>query len=203
MAGRLGAEATVAADLLLACALEDLRGWTGPVALAPAEDEDARWLETAGHGGHDCVLQRGATLGERINHVDAALRARGRSRLLFIGADCPALDRAYLERAVAALEHADAVLGPAADGGVVLMGARRPWPPIGDLAWSTPALLNGLRGRLRGRGWTVESLGTLPDVDSADDLLAAGALLADDARPARRALLAWLQTRSASPAEAP
>jgi glycosyltransferase A (GT-A) superfamily protein (DUF2064 family) len=192
MAARLGRDASEAASRLLACALEDARDWPGPVVLAPADETDAAWLAINGLGACDIVLQHGQTLGERINAVDAVLRSRGLERLIYIGTDCPSLDTSYLSDAAAALDRADAVLGPATDGGVVLMGARHAWPPIGDLAWSTPALLDGLLTRLNDHRWRVVSLATLADVDSVEDLTAVGARLSNDARPARRALVDWL-----------
>ena len=138
------------------------------------------------------MIQSNGSLGQRINDVDARLRSRGIARILFIGADCPALDLGYLLRADAALDTADAVLGPAQDGGVVLMGARLPWPPIGDLAWSTPRLGADLAGRLAQRNFRVAMLDTLADVDCVEDVAAAAAALIDDTRPARRDLRDWL-----------
>jgi len=196
LASEIGAAATAAAEYLLACALEDATTWRGPVVLAPATDADADWL--ARHAGldHDLVIQHGGSLGERINHVDRALRARGHDRLIFIGADCPLLDASYLNNAAAALARADAVLGPAADGGVVLMAARRPWPAIGTLSWSTPALCAELSERLTDDGWSITTLATLADVDTSSDLTAVASQLTEDTRPARRNLSAWLAARS-------
>ena len=203
LAARIGdANAAAAAFRLLACALEDASNWPGPVVLAPAEATDAAWLADSGLGPHAVVVQQGRTLGERINHVDAVLRSRGLERLIYIGADCPTLDGNYLERAAAALDRADAVLGPASDGGVVLMAARRAWPPIGDLAWSTLALREDLLERLAGDLWSVDCLDPLADVDSVEDLMTAGAELAADARPARRAFVEWLQSLDPLHAEA-
>ena len=47
-----------------------------------------------------------------------------------IGSDCPGLSPAVLERALAALDRADLVLGPATDGGYWLIGMRRPAPML-------------------------------------------------------------------------
>jgi len=194
LAARLGADAEVGASHLLACALEDTADWPGPVVLAPASAADAQWLATQHLSSHEIMVQSSGSLGQRINDIDIRLRTRGIERVLFIGADCPALDVEYLLRAEAALDAADAVLGPARDGGVVLMGSRRPWPPIGDLAWSTPRLRADLLGRLAERDFSVTLLDTLADVDCLEDIAAAAADLIDDSRPARRVLLGWLQS---------
>ncbi|MGZ8351441.1 MAG: TIGR04282 family arsenosugar biosynthesis glycosyltransferase, partial [Allosphingosinicella sp.] len=44
---------------------------------------------------------------------------------LFIGTDCPALDRHRLRAAAAALREHDAVIHPTEDGGYALLGLRR------------------------------------------------------------------------------
>jgi glycosyltransferase A (GT-A) superfamily protein (DUF2064 family) len=195
LAAQIGEAATTAASHLLACTLEDASAWPGHVVLAPAAAADADWLSQQVHLDYEVVLQRGESLGARINHVDRALRGRGLERLIFVGADCPTLDGRYLRAADRALADADAVLGPAVDGGVVLMGARRPWPDIDTLAWSTPALRGDLVARLRDERWSIATLHTLADVDESADLATLAAALADDPRPARRDLAAWLGAR--------
>lgn len=194
LAADLGAEAAVAAAHLLDCVLEDARAWSGQVVLAAATKADAEWLTRIESPAHEVVVQQGGSLGERLNHVDALLRSRGLERLIYIGADCPTMNENYLARADAAFDHADAILGPAIDGGVVLMGARRPWPALGDLAWSTPSLCEDLSERLAWNRWTVARLGALADVDSVADLDALRDALREDARPARVALTAWLRS---------
>ena len=195
LATELGDAASAAAEHLLACALEDLASWPGEAVIAPASAEDAEWLRANSNGDRVTVVQRGGSLGARLNYVDAALRSAARERLIFIGADCPAVDPAYLARADSALDNSDAVLGPALDGGVVLMGARRPWPELGDLAWSTPQLRQDLCARLRRQGWSIAALESLADVDTVDDLTTAAPGLVGDDRPARRALVDWLRAR--------
>src|SRR5690606_9783520 len=133
LAARLGdAVAAEAARRLAACAVEDLAAWPGRSWLAPAAPGDLDWLGDAATG-HSIVLQGEGNLGARIERVAATLRRQGLDAQIFIGIDCPELDAAYLARAAAALETHDFVLGPATDGGVVLMGARRAWPPLEPL----------------------------------------------------------------------
>jgi len=50
----------------------------------------------------------------------------------------PGYDVAILARAAAALEGHDAVIGPAEDGGYVLVGPRRDIDVFGGVPWSTP-----------------------------------------------------------------
>jgi rSAM/selenodomain-associated transferase 1 len=75
-------------------------------------------------------------LGLRMAHAIADALRRG-PRVLLIGTDCPWLDPEALRRAADALSTHDAVLGPAEDGGFVLVGARRPIN-FGVARWSTP-----------------------------------------------------------------
>jgi rSAM/selenodomain-associated transferase 1 len=197
LAEKIGDErATEAARQLIECAREDLAAWRGSVCLAPAAPEEAAMLEADAVDA--VVVQRGANLGERINHVNAALIDRGFERQLFIGIDCPAIDARYLERAAAALAECDVVLGPAIDGGVVLMGVRGRWPSLAHLPWSTDALFAALRALCAANGASIALLETLRDVDTLADLLAVGAELAGDTRPARRALARWLERCAAS-----
>jgi glycosyltransferase A (GT-A) superfamily protein (DUF2064 family) len=196
LATRIGRPAaTVAAHHLAACALEDVSAWSGDVCYAPAERRDLKWLTARVGTAASVVLQRGANLGERLNHVDAVLRERGVSREIFIGTDCPEIDAEYLREAAAALRKHDAVLGPAADGGVVLMGARRPWPDLAALPWSTPRLHSALARLCRVHGWSLATLGQRRDIDTPGDLASIGTSLAADARPARRALTRWLRNQ--------
>ena len=195
LARTLGAAASGAAERLFECAVEDMREWSGPVCFAPAARDDYEWLQE--HFGGDAraltVLQGEGNLGERINNVNRALWRQGQRRQILIGIDCPALTTAEIARAGRALESSDAVLGPAVDGGAVLIASRRLWPPLGDLPWSEPHLLEALTRLCRSQRWRVDLTSTLADVDTAEDLRAAGRALANDVRPARRALLAWIE----------
>ena len=78
---------------------------------------------------------------------------------------------AYLTAAFDALEEHDAVLGPAADGGYVLIGLRRPAPELfAGIPWGTDAVLAGTRAALDRLGWTWAELPTLHDLDRPEDL---------------------------------
>ncbi len=198
LAAEIGELATTAATHLWACVLEDLQNWPGPVYFAPAEAGDAAWLARQLGHSHEAVLQAGGNLGERINHVDETLRNRGEQKVLFVGTDCPAMEVDYLLQAAAGLSHHDVVLGPATDGGVVLMGARRAWPALTDLPWSTHRLHGELVRCCARRGLTIANLEPRADIDSVAALLAARRDLAQDLRPARRAFSRWLSQPNAA-----
>jgi glycosyltransferase A (GT-A) superfamily protein (DUF2064 family) len=189
LAEHIGARrATEVAQQLLACVREDFDAWPGAKCVAPsAADErvDAPPADAV-------VLQCDGNLGARIEHVNRALIELGFERQLFIGIDCPSLDVGYLSRAAAALGDHDAVLGPAADGGVVLMGVRGRWPRLTELPWSTSGLLKALQAAFAARGASVAMLPQLRDVDTLDDLVELRTALVGDSRPARCALAHWL-----------
>ena len=109
------------------------------------------------------------SLGQRMQ------RALGRyRRAVLVGCDIPGLGVADVAAAFRALGRADAVFGPAEDGGywLVGLGPRRPARPFAGVRWSTRhALADTLRNFPRQR---VALLRRLRDVDTAADLAALG-----------------------------
>jgi len=91
---------------------------------------------------------------------------------LLIGTDCPALKSVHLREAAAALATGcDAVLGPAADGGYVLVGLARPSLQVFEgIEWGGSSVLRDSRARLATLGWRWHELAELWDVDRPDDL---------------------------------
>ena len=197
IAATLGKDLAAAlAERLMDCAAEDLAAWPFARAVSIAAQEDAQWA--AGLAPDTTVaVQCAGNLGERLADAYRQLTTPGQ-RLLFIGADAPALDRDYLLRCLAALDDADVVLGDATDGGVVVMGTRSGWPPLAELPWSTSLLADSLHAACSASGLKVVRQPALTDIDHASQLDDLRTLLADDPRPARRALLAWLQAQPAA-----
>lgn len=69
-------------------------------------------------------IQRGSDLGARM--LDALNRGLLEARkVILVGSDCPSVDADYIGEAVRQLDTHDVVLGPADDGGFVLIGARK------------------------------------------------------------------------------
>ncbi|MDJ0366456.1 DUF2064 domain-containing protein [Hymenobacter sp. H14-R3] len=151
----------------------------------------------------DSAQQAGATFGERLAGAVRATFALGYEHLLIIGNDCPQLTAACLRRAVAAVQATGAVLGPATDGGVYLLGLSRAlfesaaWLA---LPWQTQHLGAALRRQLRRLGAVVHQLPALADIDDAAGL--ARVLRQPLARPLRRGLhrLRTTRRRGARPA---
>lgn len=120
------------------------------------------------------IPQRGGDLGERLAnaHLDVAAGFAGRP-VFQIGMDTPQLRPALLASAVASLRAADAVLGPAADGGWWGLGLRSPAKaamlravPMSRGDTGTRTLL-----ALRGAGLRVVHLPVMSDVDRLSDAL--------------------------------
>ncbi len=94
------------------------------------------------------------------------------SQAILIGTDCPALTLRDLREAAACLQQGmDAVIGPAEDGGYVLIGLARPAPELFvGIRWGTGSVLDENRARLQRRGWKWRELPERWDVDRPEDL---------------------------------
>lgn len=134
--------------------------WRLVVAVTP---DGARGPWTS---GLPVIAQGRGDLGQRmVRCLNAALTAPGSAAVL-IGADIPAVRRAHIARALALLRTADAVVGPAEDGGFWLLGLRRRLPEdiFAGVPWSTGRTLAESLARLRR---PVALTDCLADVDSA------------------------------------
>lgn len=132
--------------------------------------------------------QRDGDLGRRMNQALKQALA-GNAYAVLIGGDCASLGAMELREAFGQLAAGrEAVLGPAADGGYLLVGLRRPGPALfRNIAWSTPAVLAATRRRLRRTGLVWVELPVGWDVDTPADVrrLRRSGLLSrrDDAEP--------------------
>ncbi len=129
--------------------------------------------------------QGGGDLGARMHR---AFAAHSRCRVALVGCDIPALGVADVAACFRALGSAEAVFGPATDGGywLVGMGVRRPAAPFRGVRWSSEHALGDTVARFAGRG--VAMLRELRDVDTAADLAAFRGLCPLDPPPGRLCL---------------
>lgn len=121
------------------------------------------WLPS----GFDVVPQCGGPLDERLAGAFAAVSGPA----LLIGMDTPQVTPRLL---TADWHGADAVFGPAADGGFWALGLRAPDPALlRGVPMSTPRTGAIQRARLLAAGLRVTDLPQLRDVDTAADAVAA------------------------------
>ncbi len=155
--------------------LEQILGMALESRLAPVQlwctpDTTHPVFQKAELDGVSLHTQQGDDLGRRMQHaLDAALQES--TRAVLIGTDCPAMNPDYLSSAIEALRNHDVVLGPAEDGGYVLIGTHRPGIDIyKGVEWGTHRVLQQTRALLRQAriGW--QELATLWDVDRPEDL---------------------------------
>jgi uncharacterized protein len=139
------------------------------VLMAPAarrvlvlDGEPGPWLPP----GFDIVPQCGGPLDQRLAAAFAAVRGPA----LLIGMDTPQVTPEML---AVDWRAADAVFGPAADGGFWALGLREPDPALlRGVPMSTSATGAIQRARLVAAGLRVAELPQLRDVDTAVDALA-------------------------------
>jgi rSAM/selenodomain-associated transferase 2/rSAM/selenodomain-associated transferase 1 len=113
--------------------------------------------------------QRGVDLGVRMRQALSSALAAGVSAIL-IGTDCPVLDSTYLARAALALTQHDAVIGPAEDGGYVLVALSRDVDIFSDVPWSTQDVIAVTRARVTALRVSCVELDALWDVDTPADV---------------------------------
>jgi uncharacterized protein len=147
--------------------------WQVAVYFAPpnAGEDMKTWLAPQLQNGTRFVPQCDGDLGRRLA---AAVRREfdyGSERIYLIGGDCPALSRDYFDEADRALNDNDIVLGPAQDGGYVLLAMKGPHEILfRDIDWSTPAVLQQTLAAARGQTLSVCLLRPLVDIDDAISL---------------------------------
>jgi rSAM/selenodomain-associated transferase 1 len=122
--------------------------------------------------GWSRVPQRGGDLPSRLASAFADTALPGVPALL-VGMDTPQLTAAVLADATGLLENADAVFGPAADGGWWALGLRdvAHAEALREIPTSTAETGALTLAALRERGLRVASLPVLRDVDTAADAI--------------------------------
>ncbi len=115
--------------------------------------------------------QQGSHLGERMSAAISASLATS-DGILLIGSDCAEYTKPYLINALSAVQSNDVVIGPAHDGGYVLIGMSKLHPQIFlDIPWGTAAVLKLTLSKLDKSKIRTASLTTLRDIDRPEDLV--------------------------------
>ena len=134
------------------------------VILAVTPDGAVPRLRGAARGRARVTAQVMGDLGTRMAR---ALAAAPPGPALLVGTDVPGLDAPRVWRAFRALGRADAVFGPASDGGYWLIGLARRRARglrLESVRWSSVHALADTLAVLP-RGWSVECVDVLDDVD--------------------------------------
>jgi len=158
-------------DLLARTARTLLSARLGPVEL---------WLDGAGPHPLFEVLRRdglasireqvGADLGERMADAIASGLTRA-DAVLLVGSDCPGIDERYLQAARDALDRADVVIGPAEDGGYVLVAMREAHGVLfREINWGSDRVLSETCQRAEEAGLSLHRLEMRYDIDELRDL---------------------------------
>ncbi len=111
-------------------------------------------------------VQIGAGLGSRMSH---AIRAglKSYSSVILIGSDCPEYSCEYIQQAIA---KSGVVLGPALDGGYVLIGATLSDSRLfSAIPFGTNQVVKKTLAAVRCSGINISFLSELRDLDRADD----------------------------------
>lgn len=126
----------------------------------------------AQHQQFELHQQRGSNLGERMLFAVEDGFERG-DQVLLTGSDCAEISAAYIQQAFESLDSADLVIGPALDGGYVLIGQRAVHPELyTNIHWGTRRVLQQTLRAARALGLVVTMLEPQSDVDLIEDLLA-------------------------------
>ncbi len=170
----LGAEGAAAlhATLTRHCIATAVEAQLCPVELWCSPDTNHPFfIQCSKDFGVTLYQQQGNDLGARMAHVfDTVLQQSPYA--VIIGTDCPALAAQDLRAALDSLwDGFDAVIGPAEDGGYVLLGLRKAALHLfEDITWGSCEVLALTRERLKRLQWRWRELAPRRDVDRPEDL---------------------------------
>jgi rSAM/selenodomain-associated transferase 1 len=116
-------------------------------------------------------IQGPGDLGEKLSGFFGSAFQQHAQRVVVLGCDSPTLPLQVIDDVFERLERADVTLGPAADGGYYLIGARVYLPEIfRGISWGTGSVLRQTRDALDRLGFRCDVLVPWYDVDRPDDL---------------------------------
>ena len=121
----------------------------------------------------ELVLQQGANLGERLNHVINACFSRGYQRVGVLSCDTPLVNPAEIDRGFDLVAGGiDVALGACDDGGYYLLILKEPHPELFlPIEMSTPRVVADTLAAIAKANLSVVELAMTQDIDVADDLV--------------------------------
>lgn len=152
------------ADLIVCCTFRD----------AVSQDEaETRFMSLFGKKKmpKHLILQKGDTLGERMNNAFEYAFDAGYKSVVLVGSDLPYLIIDTFKQAFAVLKENDVVFGPATDGGYYLIGMNNPEPNVFDIEkYSTSDVLESTKVKLSEHNKTFGDIEEQMDIDEVSDL---------------------------------
>ena len=141
--------------------------WRTILAVAPDRDITAPFWARLGAGPTVRRLPQGSgDLGTRMQRL---FRILPPGPVIIVGSDIPRVSQGHVALAFSLLRRADAVLGPAPDGGYWLIGLRRSprvLAPFAGVRWSSAHALADTLANLEGK--RIAFAQTLNDIDTAE-----------------------------------
>ena len=138
------------------------RRWRTYVSITPDVDGDSQlWKRSAPTANR--LGQGSGDLGERMRRI---FRVLPPGPAIIVGSDIPSISARDIAKAFTLLGKADAVFGPASDGGYWLIGLKRLLSPFASVRWSSDKALADTLANLEGR--KIAFVAMLDDVDDAD-----------------------------------
>lgn len=143
---------------------------------------DQRWLgfspasatgffENLSQADYRLWAQPDVDLGNRMRAFFEMAFANGAGRVVLIGSDSPTLPTSLVDEAFELLRTRDLVVGPATDGGYVLIGQSGSVRDVFDgIQWSQPGVLAQTVQIAQRQSLSVDLLTPWYDVDTIDDL---------------------------------
>jgi rSAM/selenodomain-associated transferase 1 len=116
-----------------------------------------------------CKIQKGNDLGDKM--ADAMISSlETYKKVIIVGSDCPNISTKTLKEASECLNKTDIVLGPAEDGGYVLIGASNFNAEIfNDVAWGKGKVFEKTIENIKKLNFTYSILSESWDVDDLAD----------------------------------
>lgn len=116
-------------------------------------------------------VQKGADLGQRMQHAFEAAFDLGYKKVIIIGSDCYELNSKIVTQAFDSLNENDTVIGPTFDGGYYLLGMTQFHAELfQNINWSTETVFEETMTILKNNQLSSFSLEKLTDIDEEKDL---------------------------------
>ena len=114
--------------------------------------------------------QQGDDIGERMA-FSMSVSLQTYEKVVVIGTDCPDINEDYINQAFDALSSTDVVIGPAMDGGYVLLGLKKfSIELFKNISWSTDKVLSQTKRNLKNLSLEYTELDVMHDLDRPEDL---------------------------------